>query len=365
MPIKKNLAHELINTILSGGHILICVKGSPDPDVLASSFALKSICDYENVKATIVAFTNVSLPQNKALVQKLNIPIHFIKSVPDISLYNSYVVLDHQSAWIDEIGTKIPCVIHIDHHTLEEDIIEPKMKYITEEVGAVSTIFAFILKNLAIDLEASTMTRLATALVYGINADTDGLNHATKADLEALEWLKTFYDKDLLDKIENIPFSEETLTVISKAVMNRIQYKDCLFCGVGFVPEEHRDSIAVSADYLLKENEVSTVVVFAIIDRKKQNGLFIDASIRTSIISFDLNKYIKTIAPGGGARTYKGAFQVNLDFFSTAPDKQALWNLVCETTISKLKLGRDHFPAIFIEGLFSKIRRNVHKIFKK
>ena len=187
MHIKKNLSTTLINTLLSGGRILICIKGSPDPDVLAASFALKSICDYKKIKATIVAFTNVSLPQNKALIKKLNIPIHFIKSPPEISTYDSYVVLDHQSAWIEEIGTKIPCLIHIDHHTPTDDIIKPKMKYITDAVGAVSTIFASILNNLSLDLESLLITRITTALVYGIKVDTDELNHATRNDLEALE----------------------------------------------------------------------------------------------------------------------------------------------------------------------------------
>jgi nanoRNase/pAp phosphatase (c-di-AMP/oligoRNAs hydrolase) len=364
MPIKNTLPRTLIKAITSGGNILIFVKGSPDPDVIAASFALKSICDFKKVKATIAAFTNVSLPQNRALIEKLNIPIHFIKSLSELSGYDSYVVLDHQSAWIEEIGTTIPCLIHIDHHTPEDDIAKPKLKYISDDIGAVSTVLAFVLKKLTIDIQPSIMTRIATALIYGIKIDTDGLNHATKTDLDILEWLKSFYDKNLLETIENIPFSEETLTIIGKAVMNSLFYKDSLFCGVGYVSEEHRDSIAVCADYLLKENEVSTVIVFAIIERLKQNGLFLDASIRTSMGSFDLNRYIKIIAAKGGARTYKGAFQVNLDFFNITPDKQALWNIVRETTIAKLKLGRDHFPTVSLDGFFSKIKRKVHRIFK-
>jgi hypothetical protein len=52
--------------------------------------------------------------------------------------------------------------------------------------------------------------------------------------------------------MDSIPYSEETITVISKAIMNSFYYKDWLFCGVGFIPEKYRDSIAIAADYMLE-----------------------------------------------------------------------------------------------------------------
>ena len=85
----EEITNKLIDTIKKYQSILIFIKGSPDPDVIASSFALKIICGKYDVKSNIVALSGTSLPQNKAIIDELNIPIHFEKSVNNISNYDA------------------------------------------------------------------------------------------------------------------------------------------------------------------------------------------------------------------------------------------------------------------------------------
>ncbi|HEY1405010.1 MAG TPA: hypothetical protein VF857_00235 [Spirochaetota bacterium] len=362
------MAHEFADDLFKAlehtNNLLIVIKGSPDPDVLASSFALKVICESRNIQATIVSLLEVSLPQNKALILKLDIPVHFVKKIYSPDEFDGYAVLDYQSAWIEDIGTKIPCLIHIDHHAPEEDRISPAFRYISEEVGAVSTLLAQLYEQTAPNIEPASLSRVATALYYGIKIDTDDFQHATEADTESIAWLKNHTDARILSEMESIPYSEETITVISKAVMNGYYYKDWLFCGVGYISERYRDSIALAADYMLQNEDLFAVAVFALIERKGSDGLYLDTSIRASEESFDLNRFIKFVAPEGGARSFKGAFQVNLDYFNAAPDKQLLWELVRNTTIANLVAARDHFPAITFETLFSKFKRKFRKLFE-
>jgi nanoRNase/pAp phosphatase (c-di-AMP/oligoRNAs hydrolase) len=358
----KDISSNLLLALEGISKILIIIKGSPDPDVLASSFALHTLCEWKGINATIISPMEISLPQNRELVQKLDIPVHFIKKIYSPDEYDGYAVLDHQLAWIDDIGVKIPCLIHIDHHTPGEDRIEPKFKFISDEVGAVSTIFAGILRTLNPDISRDLFTRVMTALFYGIKIDTDNFRLAQDEDVETADWLKSRADQQFITNMGNIPYSEETITIISKAIMNSYFYKDWLLCGVGYIPEKHRDSIAVAADYMIENEDVFAVVVFALIENNIDK-LYLDASIRAREESFNLNKFIKYISPEGGARSFKGAFQVPLSFFRRTPNRTQLWNIVRETTIERFVHARDHFPTIAIETLFSKFKRRVGRIF--
>ncbi|MGL4369228.1 MAG: DHH family phosphoesterase, partial [Spirochaetota bacterium] len=359
----ENLSEKVFSSLSGCRRLLIVIKGSPDPDVLASSFALSVFCKKQDIEATIVSLREVSLLQNKTLIQRADIPVHFIKKIYSVDDYDSYAVLDHQSAWVDDIGTKIPCVLHIDHHAEEEDRIIPLTRIISEEAGSVSTLMALILREKNPDIEPALLKRLATALIFGIRTDTDALNHSSPLDREAADWLIPRIDADALSEMENTPYSEETVTVISKAVMNEYFYKDWLFCGVGYVPEIYRDSIAITADYLIQNEDVSGVVIFALIERENKGGLFLDASIRTSQKSLDINRFVKYITPEGGGRTFKGAYQVNLDYFTACPDRGMIWEEVKITTIERLKRGRDHITALTLEGSFIRFRKKVTKIF--
>jgi nanoRNase/pAp phosphatase (c-di-AMP/oligoRNAs hydrolase) len=359
----QKLSETVRESILGLQKLLIVIKGSPDPDVLASSFALKILCESAEVEATIVSLRDVSLLQNRAIIQKLDIPVHFIKRIFSVEDYDGYAVLDHQSAWVDDIGADIPCVLHIDHHTEEKDKIEPRTRIISEEAGSVSTMMSFVLQKTTTAISSSVLRRLTTALYLGIKTDTDNFQIATPADLEAAAWLNLYVDREALSEMENIAYSEETITVISKAVMNEYVYKDWIFCGVGYISERHRDSIAITADYLLKNEDVSGAVVFALIEKDHGKGLFLDASIRTIHKSLDLNSMAKHISPEGGGRSFKGAYQVNLDYFAECPDRGIVWEAVRLTTHERLRRRIDQVSAITLGGVFYKLKKKVFRFF--
>lgn len=88
--------------------ILIYIKGSPDPDAIASSFLLKTICQKLHVEAAIVATTVLSLEANKEFVRRLNIPFRFEKSLRHEETYDAYAVVDHQSAHVEHLTEKFP-----------------------------------------------------------------------------------------------------------------------------------------------------------------------------------------------------------------------------------------------------------------
>jgi nanoRNase/pAp phosphatase (c-di-AMP/oligoRNAs hydrolase) len=352
------LSSRLVEVLRRYGDILIIVKGSPDPDVLASSFALKVICSSFGVKAAIIALTEISLPQNQAIVDVCDIPVRFMKSLPSPDDYRAYAVMDFQSAAVKGLAA-LPCAVHIDHHEKIKEDIRVDFELVTEEAGSASTLMALMLKHLNLPLAGELGTRVATALLFGVQTDTSGLRYAARMDYEALEYLYLRADKNVIQKITDLPLSEELVTLIARAMINREVYKDWSISGIGFIDESQRDNIALVADYLLQREKEDTVVVFAVIVRNNSRSLTLDASFRTRDKNLNLNDLIREITTEGGARRYKGAYQINLDYFASFPDRKLLWDVIRTTTLEIIRKNRDKMPIIGLRGFYRKVKNRL------
>jgi nanoRNase/pAp phosphatase (c-di-AMP/oligoRNAs hydrolase) len=259
----------------------------------------------------------------------------------------------------------LPCAVYIDHH--EESGEEIKSDFILKntEAGATSSLVALLLKNLPEQLDDNIMISVATALLYGIYTDTDKYSHASLIDYEALEYISKFADNDLFHKISSIPLSKKTMQMLAIAINKKIIYKDWLIAGIGYIDAEHRDSIAIVADFLLKREKCDTVVVFAAVGNEGGKSLAIDASFRSSNPAVNLNNIIKMITTQGGARKYKGAYQINIDYFSHCPDRKALWDVVEMTTVDLIKTRRDEILISEIKGLYQNLRNRLRDYFNQ
>ena len=360
----KDITNRLTATLEKYQSMLIYIKGSPDPDVIASSFALKILGDKLGVKTNIVALTEISLPQNKAIIDDLNIPIHFEKSIHNISNYDAYSILDHQSAYIKGISEKIPCAIHIDHHESVDELVKVDLKIAMEDVGSVSTIMALVLKELNTELNERQLTKVATALLYGIQTDTDRFKHATHLDYEAINYLYSYSDKEVINSVNGLPLPIEMIELLGEAIKNQVIYKDWLITGIGFIDESYRDNIALIADLLLDREKATTVTVFAGIEKNNKKGLTLDASMRTEDENIDLNEIIRQITSEGGARRYKGAYQIDLNYFVNCPDKSLLWDVINKTTIEVIKRERNRIHLTELKGFYRKFKKRVTKLLK-
>ncbi len=295
------------------------------------------------------------------MIKDLKIPIRF-KEVENMEKqFDAYAVLDHQSVTVDEITGVLPCALHIDHHEIVETRIPVELPVLLEEVGSTSTILIFLLKELGIDFDPPQWRRAATAFYYGIQTDTDNFAHAEILDHKALEIITPYTDKDLLFDISNLPISKEALKFLQQALKNRIVYKDWLIAGVSFIKEKNRDNLGIIGDFLLKREGIKVVVVFGIVE--KNSHMTLDASFRAKDENLNLNALIKNITREGGARKFKGAFQVNLDYFVNAPDREELWQLVYRTTVESLKKSRDDVYAHELFKLFDHIKNKIRDLF--
>ncbi|MBN2436346.1 MAG: DHH family phosphoesterase [Spirochaetes bacterium] len=358
----KEIKTSLLNIFHKYNNLLIVIQGSPDPDAIASSFFLMKMAQTCDCSCTVIAGKTISLPQNRELISKLNITLNH-NYPEDFDEYDGYCVVDYQNPAVENIPSQVPCVLHIDHHTRAESSVNPEYSLYPEDVNSVSTVLAGVLLQQNDLFDDKIRQQIATALAYGIKTDTDNLTIASTTDKEAFSEMEKIADKEILDLLDNMPYSEETLTLISKAMLNSTNYKSWLISGLGFIPETLRDSLAITADYMLEQENVTTVIAFALIT--SENSITLDASFRTKNSELDLNGIIKSITPDGGGRSFKGAFQLDLSYFAGYPEKHSLWSIVNESTLINIKKARDNISFYEVRTFFTGLKKQLSDIFHR
>lgn len=319
----------------SAKRLLICIKGYPDPDNIATSLALQFIASQFNISSTIVHFEQISHHENRALVKKLDLDIEEHSGQIDYNQFEYYAINDSQSA---DLPIKLPeecrLLCFVDHHkklgTVRGEFID-----IREDVGSTSAIYASYLKDPRFNFHGENLleTKIATALMHGIRSDTDNFVNATPLDYSASEFLSKFVDKDLLFLISRQSIPAKTMDLTQVALQRKDIRGTFMFSGVGYVREEDRDGIGQCADYLLHREGVDTVVVYGVV-----GGDVIDGSLRTRSHTLDPDKWLKDVFGAnqqgvfyGGGRKDKGGFQIPLEVFRSCSDKELLWILIKKT----------------------------------
>ena len=89
MPAKSK-TDELVHTLekARGKRLLICIKGYPDPDNIATSLAFCYMANQFEIQSTIVHFEQISHHENRALVKKLDLDIEEYSDQFDYSGYD-------------------------------------------------------------------------------------------------------------------------------------------------------------------------------------------------------------------------------------------------------------------------------------
>ncbi|MCX7678760.1 MAG: DHH family phosphoesterase [Spirochaetes bacterium] len=360
----REALEQVINTLKKYNSILIYIQGSPDPDALASSFAIKQLCDIFDIRAEIVSSREPSLKQNREIIKRFKVPLRVKKDDEYISHFDAYVIMDFQSALVSGISEKIPCALHIDHHEPKHDDLPVDFRFVDENAGSTSTILTLMFKEYHGHEYDRVLRTIGSLLMIGIHVDTDKTIHASSIDFVALSFLEEYTDKRIVDQIVGIPFTKDTLEILETVSKQKLIYKDWLIAGAGFLHETRRDNIAIAADYLLGSEKIKFVAVYAIVEMNGAKQYTLDVSLRSRDPSFNLDFFIKEITPEGGGRKYKGAFQVNLNFFTYCPNKAMLWDLVSQTVNNAIIKKREELPLIELKGIYQKLKNKIGTLFR-
>jgi nanoRNase/pAp phosphatase (c-di-AMP/oligoRNAs hydrolase) len=246
-------AHELT---------IVC-HNNPDPDCLASAFALGRIATHAGIDERKILYSgDISHQQNRAFINLLEIRLNpfdaeAVADRPDGSLL---AFVDHARPGANNrVPEETPVDIVIDHHPA--DSIDAEYVDHREGYGATATILTEYVR----DLETAFDGPLATALLFAIRRETlSFLRGATPPEYAAGGLLHEPADRDLLRTLSNPSVSGATVDAIADAVQNRVVRESVLLSHVGRTSE--RDALPQAADYLVTLEGVQTAIVFGLVD---------------------------------------------------------------------------------------------------
>ncbi|MET1123951.1 MAG: DHH family phosphoesterase [Archaeoglobaceae archaeon] len=305
---------------LRGKKLGIFTHDNPDPDAISSAYALMEIADNFDVDADILYYGEITHQKNRAMVNLLEIPMLKASEV-DLSDYAKFALVDSAGPGVNNsIPPDLKISIIIDHHPAEK--VEAEYVDLRSDVGSTATILTEYLRELRI-VPSKT---LATALFYGIKSETNDFKKNTRtSDFQAAAFLYPFVDHEMIEKIEGPAMSTETLDVLGTAIRNREIHSSLLISFAGFIND--RDALPQAADFLLKLEGISTVVVFGIM----KNHVYISArnkDVRVNIGEV-LRRAFSDVGSAGGHAHAAGA-QIPLGLFGEVKDKETLAKLVTE-----------------------------------
>jgi nanoRNase/pAp phosphatase (c-di-AMP/oligoRNAs hydrolase) len=237
--------------------VAIVTHDNPDPDSIAAAAALQAIANHLGVEADILYFGDIGHQENRAFVNLLDIELTHYDDV-DIEDYDTTALIDPAKA--GEVSLDREADIFIDHYEVEDDF-EAEFADVRPNVSATSTILTKYIQ----EFDLSVSQEVATALLYGIRAETlDFRRDTTPADLTAAAYLYPFADHDTLEQVESPNMSPETLDVLAEAITNREVEGSHLVSNAGFISD--RDALSQAASQLLNLEGITTTAVFGIVD---------------------------------------------------------------------------------------------------
>lgn len=323
LELKRNL--KRLNSIIGDAAkgIAVVTQDNPDPDAIASAVALKGIIEKTGKSADIIYGGEIGHEENKALINLLGIELIPIAKIKNIRDYSKIALIEAS------IPGKHNCLprevrpnIIIDHHPYDPAKVSADYLDIRPEIGATST----ILMEYLTELELEISEELATLLLYGIKTDTaDFTRGATPKDLRAVALLYPKASQDLLTKVETPPMSAETIDVLGEAIKNRRIVGSLLLANVGFIRD--RDTLPQAADYLLRLEGVSTVLVYGL----GEDVVHISGRNKDTRINLgdSMGRAFGEMGEAGG-RASAAAARINLGLFGSAKDKGPLLKLAEE-----------------------------------
>lgn len=226
---------------------LILTHDNPDPDSLAAAVSLAHILEMRTpVEARVGYGGIIGRAENIAFVKVLKLPVVPISQVV-FSEYDLVALVDTQpSVGNHSLPAGTPADIVIDHHPLRDESLQAPFADVGGDFGATSTMLVEYLRAARLDPDPE----MATALFYGIKADTRDLGRQTTGtDVDSYLWLFPRIDKHMLGKIEHPDLPAQYFQLYHKAYERARVYGPAIITDLGEVYSP--DMVAEVAERLM------------------------------------------------------------------------------------------------------------------
>lgn len=256
MEYSREFSSRILEYVRGKGKILIVAHDNPDPDSLASAFALRQLFEVkENLQATIAFGGMIGRGENRAMVRELE-----IKTVPlaglDLDHFGVVCMVDTQPCTgNNSFPTDRQVDIVIDHHPLREATRLCPFFDVREEYGAAAT----ILYEYLLGQEVYVGTKLATILYYAIKSETQDLGREwNQFDRAAYLNLLHLSNNRILYDIAHSKVPRAYFSYYNRAIENARLYDSVMVFNLYDI--DNPDVVAEMADFLLRMEGVDVVL---------------------------------------------------------------------------------------------------------
>ena len=256
----------------SADAVTVLTHPNPDPDAMSSALAVARLARSVKTEATVQYPGQVRHQENRAFRTVLDVEMDRIEGLTDLT-EGAVVLVDHNEprgfAGADAV---VPYAV-VDHHPGDGE--GSAFTDVRPDYGACASILAEYFETLDAEVlgpgvpdpdDGLTVdSRLATALMYGIQSDTAQLTRGcSAAEFRACEYLQRGIDEDLLDRIANPQVDAGVLDAKARAIDNRTVEGSFAVSDLG--PVTNADAVPQSADELMRLEGVTAVVVYGEFD---------------------------------------------------------------------------------------------------
>jgi nanoRNase/pAp phosphatase (c-di-AMP/oligoRNAs hydrolase) len=284
---------RLVHYAKSHERALILTHDNPDPDSIAAGVALAFLLEKLAGVEAIVAFGGiVGRAENRALVKVLKLPVVPVSRV----LFDDYDLICMVDTQPEQGNHSLPARhfpdVVIDHHPERPDSHLAPIADVGGPIGATSTVVAEYFRASGLKMP----THIATALFYGIKADTRDLGRqTTKQDIDAYLWLFPMADKDALSEIEHPKLPEDYFRLYHTAIERALVFGDAVVCDLREIYTP--DMVAEVAERFMYLEGVRWSLAFG----EYEEAIYF--SIRTSDRRMNAGRLIREVieAKGGSA----------------------------------------------------------------
>ncbi len=272
---------------------LILTHDNPDPDSLAAGVGLAYLLGkLAGVQAEVAFGGIIGRSENRALVKVLKLPVVPIARV-DFDDYDLICMVDTQPEQGNHSlpARHFPDVV-IDHHPERPDTQLVAVYDVGGPIGSTSTLLVGYFRASGLKVPPD----IATALFYGIKADTRDLGRqTTPQDVDAYLWLYPLVDKDALAEIEHPKLPADYFRLQHLAIEKALIYDDAVVCDLADIYAP--DTVAEVAERFISLGDMRWSLAF---------GEYEDAvyySIRTGDRRVNAGRLIREVieARGGSA----------------------------------------------------------------
>ncbi len=226
--------------------LLILTHDYPDPDSLASAYALHHLAERDfGIRSKITYGGVIGRMENREMVKTLRLPVHKLRA-SDLRVYRHVAIVDTQPSFQNNSFPKNrKATIVIDQHP-SATRPSAEMAVVDTHCGATSVILAQVLLSRNVEIPR----RVATALVYGILSDTLNLYRVERAEIVSTYLrLLPVCNMRALARIQNPSRPRTFFVTLVKAIRKAEVRRGLILSHLGFV--ENPDLVSQTADFLL------------------------------------------------------------------------------------------------------------------